>query len=155
MLKPFGKRVMGSFIMDEVRWPYLNLQIILSVSKSKADKNKIPHNLVQYQVPHMKGSCLKKKKNCTQFKSNCQYIGNTENRGRKQHQEKKKSAKPRKWEILQDKWHNFSNKSGHEKRWWCNKEGCYRLKEIYGSQQANAVCRPCWKSDSTKSCIER
>lgn len=96
-----------------------------------------------------------KKKNCTQFKSNCQYIGNTENRGRKQHQEKKKSAKPRKWEILQDKWHNFSNKSGHEKRWWCNKEGCYRLKEIYGSQQANAVCRPCWKSDSTKSCIER
>lgn len=98
---------------------------------------------------------LKKKKNCTQFKSNCQYIGNTENRGRKQHQEKKKSAKPRKWEILQDKWHNFSNKSGHEKRWWCNKEGCYRLKEVYGSQQANAVCRPCWKSDSTKSCIER
>lgn len=96
-----------------------------------------------------------KKKNCTQFKSNCQYIGNTENRGRKQHQEKKKSAKPRKWEILQDKWHNFSNKSGHEKRWWCNKEGCYRLKEVYGSQQANAVCRPCWKSDSTKSCIER
>lgn len=86
MLKPFGKMLMGSFIIDELGWRYLNLWIILGVSKSKADK--IKSLIIWFSSRYRIGRVLVLK-NCPQFKSNCRYIGNTENRGGKQHQEEK------------------------------------------------------------------
>lgn len=54
----------------------------------KVRQTKIKSLIIWFCIRYHIGSVLALK-NCPQFKSNCRYIGNTENRGGKQHQEGK------------------------------------------------------------------